>query len=82
MAIPGSSKVPRIKSVSNASAIYRGPVRRKRILIGAAPNIPVPIARINARVTQPVGLVRKMAPGVTKNFKQFNVGQEPVAGIS
>lgn len=78
----GSSKVPHIKSVSNASSLYRGPIRKKRVLIGASPNIPVPIARINARVTQPVGLVRKMAPSVTKNFKQFNVGQEPVAGIS
>jgi len=66
--------VARIKSSS--SPLYRGPVRKKRILIGSAPNIPVPIARINARVQPNTGIVAKNAPSLDRSFKRFNVGKE------
>ncbi len=66
--------VARVKS--STAPIYRGPVRKKRILIGAAPNIPVPIARINARIQPNVGIVAKSAPSLDRSFKRFNVGKE------
>lgn len=56
--------------------IFRGPIRRKRILIGASPNIPVPIARINARIQPNTGIVAKSAPSLDRSFKKFNVGKE------
>lgn len=64
----------KIKSLS--TPLYRGPVRKKRILIGSAPNIPVPIARINARISPNVGIVAKNAPSLDRSFKKFNVGKE------
>ncbi len=70
-----TNAAPKIKPVSSGS-LYRGPVRKKRILIGAAPNIPVPIARINARIDQPVGIVRKNIPELSRTLKRFNVGKE------
>lgn len=56
--------------------MYRGPVRKKRILVGSAPNIPVPIARINARIQPNTGIVAKSAPSLDRSFKKYNVGRE------
>jgi hypothetical protein len=68
--------MPRIKGVSNSASLYRGPVRKKRILIGSAPNIPIPIARINARIQPNTGIVAKTVPNPARTLKAFNVGKE------
>lgn len=53
--------------------VFRGPVRKKRILIGAPNNIPVPIARFAPRIQPAVGIVAKYAPDTTKAMKKFDV---------
>ncbi len=68
--------MPKLKAIGGSPALYRGPVRKKRILVGSAPNIPVPIARINARIQPNTGIVAKSAPSLDRSFKKYNVGRE------
>ncbi len=57
---------------SSVDKVYRGPVRRRKRLIGAPTNTPVPISVYAARTVANTGSVARYAPSTAKALKKYS----------
>ncbi len=64
-----------MRKSAHDTALYRGPVRKRRIQFGAPSHIPVPISRFAARTVANTGIVARYAPTTDKALKKYNVGR-------
>jgi len=61
-------------TAKDSGDVYRGPIRKKRQLVGVPGNfIPVPISRFAARIQPTSGIVAKFGPDTQTKFKKFDV---------
>lgn len=61
-----------MKRSAHDTVIFRGPVRKRRALIGAPNHTPVPISLFAARVQPKTGTVARFAPSTDKALKKYN----------